>query len=68
MQNIVFFKYYVNLYIKTFFFITTYRIIYFNTLYYKKNVHIKINAILNKTKQLKRGKIFIAGLRPFISF
>jgi len=35
------------------FYITTCRIIYFNMLCYKKNVHIKINAILNKTNVLQ---------------
>jgi len=35
-----------------FFNITTW-IIYFNMLCYKKNVHIKINAILNKTNILQ---------------
>jgi len=39
--------------LKHFFYITTYRIIYFNALCYKKNVHIKINAILNKTNILQ---------------
>jgi len=37
---------------KHFFYITT-LIIYFNMLCYKKNVHIKINAILNKTNILQ---------------
>jgi len=48
-----FFLYYVNFYIKTFFYITTCRIIYFNMLCYKKYVYIKINAILNKTNVLQ---------------
>jgi len=39
--------------LKHFFYITTYRIIYFNMICYKKNVHIKINAILNKTNILQ---------------
>jgi len=39
--------------LKHFFYITTCRIIYYNMLRYKKNVHIKINAILNKTNILQ---------------
>jgi len=49
IQNIVFLNIMLIYILKHFFYITTYRIIYFNMLCYKKNVHIKINAILNKT-------------------
>jgi len=53
IQNIVFLNIMLIYILKHFFYITTYRIIYFNMLCYKKNVHIKINAILNKTNILQ---------------
>jgi len=40
-------------YIILYFYITICRIIYFNMLCYKKNVHVKINAILSKTNILQ---------------